>query len=76
MKSIVYFVVQIHIHELIVVRGLSQHCRPESTKQNRREMHCRRGEVRYAAALGEEARLFSKPNLSPGEIEGGWRESP
>lgn len=69
MKSVVYFVVQMHIHELIVIRGLSQHCTPESTKKNRREMHCWRDEVCSAAAVGEEARLSSEPNLSPGEIE-------
>lgn len=40
MKSIVYFVVQIHVHELIVIRVLGAHCRPENTKQNRTEMHC------------------------------------
>lgn len=42
MESIVYFVVQVHIHELIIVRVLGRHYRPENTKQNRREMHCRR----------------------------------
>lgn len=47
MQSIVYFVVQIHVHELVVIRVLGgAHCRPENTQYQRTGMH-RCGETEF-----------------------------